>query len=553
MRHLLPVIAVVALLSGCTGTASMALDQPGSNPSNPDTTDIDQLVCDAPTPGIAPMRRLSHIEYRYVLEDLFGDPTLAANAASTLVADPISLGFSNSATLLDVKPVLGQQYMDAAESIAEAATSNMGKLIPCAAAPTDELACATSFINSFVQKAYRRPLEQTELDAYLTGYQKIRAAYDFKSGMQWIISTTLQAPEFLYRPELDQGSDPAIRQLRPLELASRLSFFIWHSLPDAALLAAANEGRLSTKEDVERETTRMLADPRAQRMLNFFDEWLDVNKLGAYPRDPNIFATIPQELPSLFKQETDAFVKNVVFEGDAKFETLLTANYTFANDQLASHYNLSGVTSGDWIKVALPPGRRGVWMQGGPLTSHDKATRTSIVKRGLRVRTALLCQNIPAPPPNVNLSLGPVDQNASQSDRLAQHRTDPSCAGCHNLLDPVGQIFENVDAVGRLRTQDEAGHVLSFNGVLTNTDDADGAVAGPEELMLKLAASDQVKKCFATQMFRYVAGREEQTADGCSRKQAYDRFRDSGYDIKQLVIGVVTSDDFMFKPTGGAP
>ncbi|MBX5480577.1 MAG: DUF1592 domain-containing protein [Myxococcaceae bacterium] len=519
----------------------------------PTAGDFEALECEAPTPGIAPMRRLSHVEYRYVIEDLFGDPTLAASAAANLVADPISLGFSNSATLLDVKPVLAQQYMEAAETIAETVTaSDLSNLIPCAAAPTDEEACATSFIRSFVTRAYRRPLEQTEVDAYLSGFRTLRDAYDFKTGLQWIISTALQAPQFLYRPEIDQPSDPAVRAVRPYELASRLSFFLWHSLPDEALLTAAAENRLNTREDVEREAKRMLTDPRAQRLLNFFDEWLDLDKFGSYTRDPEIYASIPEDLPALFRQETDTFVKSVVFDGDGRLETLLTADYTYANDRLAAHYGLSGATSNEWIKIALPPGRRGLWMQGGPLTAHDKATRTSIVKRGLRLRTALLCQNIPAPPNNVNLNLGPVDQTATQSERLAQHRTNPSCAGCHSLLDPVGQIFENVDAVGRLRTEDEAGHLLSFAGELTGTTDANGPVSGPEELMLKLAQSDQVHKCFATQMFRYVAGREETPVDGCSRKQAFERFKGAGFDVRELVLGVVTSDDFLFRATEAA-
>lgn len=543
------------LLAGCTGEAArvegiFGSGSPGPEDSKKEPTP-DTLRCEAPTPGVAPMRRLSHIEYRYVVEDLFNSPTLGRTAVVGLVNDPVSLGFSNSATLLDVKPVLGQQYMEAAEKVAETSVSNLTSLgITCGVTPADPQACATAFIRGFVRKAYRRPLTPTEEQGYLTRFNTLRTAYDFKTGIEWIISTALQSPQFLYRAEIDDAADPAVRPVNPFELASRLSFFLWHSLPDDALLAAATENKLNTREDVEREARRMLADPRAARMLNFFEEWLDVDKLGAYPREASAFPALPAGLPDLFKNETRAFVKHVVFDGDGKLETLLTANYTFANATLATHYGLAATGSGaNFVQVALPAGRRGVWMQGGPLTSHDKPHRTSIVNRGLRIRTALLCQNIPAPPDNVNLTLGPVDQTASQRDRLAAHRTNVSCSGCHSLMDPVGQIFENVDAVGRIRTTDEAGRAVTTDGEVNATKEANGAVADGNELMTKLAQSSDVRQCFATQMFRYVHGREEQPTDACSRQQAFEKFAAAGYNVQELAVGIVTSDDFMFRPS----
>lgn len=557
MLRPLTYLLLAVCLAGCYGEAKSLFDLPSSNgdappadPGAPPQSPTDTLKCDAPTAGDAPMRRLSHVEYRHAVEDLFGSAALAATAASGLVSDPISLGFSNSATLLDVKPVLGQQYMEAAEKVAESASANLTSVgVTCGTAPADPQGCATAFIRSFVRKAYRRPLTAAEEQLYLTGFNELRTAYDFKTGIEWIVATALQSPQFLYRPELDEPVDPAIRPVRPYELASRLSFYLWHSLPDDALLAAAAEGKLTTRADVEREARRMLADPKASRMLNFFDEWLDVDKLGNYARDASAFPGLTAGLPNLFKNETRAFVKHVVLEGDGKLDTLLTAQFTFANDALATHYGLSAPGSAtSFVKVALPSGRRGIWMQGGPLTSHDKSYRTSIVNRGLRVRTALLCQNIPAPPDNVNLQLGPIDQTASQRERLAQHRQDASCSGCHALLDPVGQIFENMDAVGRLRTTDEAGRAVLTDGAITATSDANGAVANPDELMSKLAQSADVRQCFATQMFRYVHGREEQSVDACSRKQAFDKFAASGYDVRELVVGIVTSDDFLYRP-----
>jgi hypothetical protein len=567
MHRSLIVGSLVLALCACNlnGTADLCLSEDlagracGSPPARPDVppeeppgteqppgTGVAPLNCDARQPGPMPLRRLSHVEYRFALEDLFGRPALAQQAAQMLVSDPTSLGFSNSATLLDVKPVLAQQYMEAAEAVAEELVKDLGALLPCAPASAD-FACATAFIQALGHKAYRRPLSATEEAAYVQTWQALRTQYDVKTGVEWVVATLLQSPHFLYRAELDAEGEGGVRAVRPDELAQRLSFLIWHSGPDAALLAAVAEGKLSTPEDVEREARRLLADPRGARFLNFFNEWLDLDKLGPYLREPASFPGLPADLKDLFRQETQAFVHHVVREGGGKLEDLLTADYTFANATLAQHYGLTGVTGASFQKVSLPPGRRGVWMQGGPLSAHDKSTRTSIVNRGVRVRTALLCHNIPAPPDDVSLTLGPVDQNASQAERLAQHRADPTCASCHNLIDPLGQPFENVDAVGRLRTVDEAGRPLDTQGQVTSTDDANGTVEDGQDLMLRLAQSEQVRACFATQLFRYAFGREEKAFDACTRKQALDTFAASGYDVRELVVGLVRSDAFLYR------
>ena len=547
-------IASVALALGCNlnGGADMLLSTqlpagPDGAPTGPGPGfDQQPLNCDAPTPGPMPSRRLSHVEYRYAIEDLFGRPQLASAAAAKLTADPTSLGFSNSATLLDVKPVLGQQYMEAAEAVAEGLVTDLGSVLPCNPAGA-ELSCATQFIRTVGARAYRRPLTSAEEAEFVAGYQALRAEFDFKTGIEWVIATVLQSPNFLYRVELDGQGETGVRPLKGEELAQRLSFLIWHSGPDDALKAAAAEGRLSTPEDVERETRRMLDDPRGARFLNFFLEWLDVDKLGTYAREPGVFAGLPQDIKELFRQETQAFVRHVVFEQKAGLNELLTADYTFANDRLAQHYGLAPVSGSQFQKVSLPAGRRGVWMQGGPLTAHDKSTRTSIVNRGIRARTALLCHNIPAPPDNVSLTLGPIDQSASQAERLEQHRVNPTCAGCHALIDPLGQTFEHLDAVGRLRATDEAGRPVDTTGEVTSTRDADGPVEDGEALMLKLAESRQVRACFVTQMFRYTFGREEKGFDACAQKQAMDRFEASGWDVRELVVGLVRSDAFLYR------
>ncbi len=549
MRRALTSLGCSLLLTGCVGLAtSDGEGTPLTGTTSPtDPTNTGGLSCDTPTPGPAPLRRLSHVEYRYVVEDLFSNPALAQTVADTLVTDPVSLGFSNSASLLEVKPVLGQQYMEAAEQVALAVTGDLPKLTGCAATTMGDAACIRQFLQTFGRRVYRRSLSTEELQRYTTKYEALKTQYDVKTGIEFLVSTLLQSPQFLYRPELDEGMAPGtIRPVAPLELATRLSFLIWHSLPDAALIAAAEEGRLSSAADVEREARRLLADARGVRSLNFFEEWLDLDKTP-FTRDATVFTGMPSNLPDLFRGEVRALLKSVVFDGDGRLPTLLTADYTFANDALARHYGLPAVAGSAFQRVSLPAGRRGLFMTGGALTAHDKERRTSIVLRGLKVRTGLMCNNVPSPPNDVSLNLGPVDATASQAQRLAQHRTDPSCSGCHGLLDPLGQPFENVDAVGRVRAQDEGGHAVDTSGEVTGSDDVNGTVASGVQLLERFAGSSQVRGCFSTQMFRYAAGREEQFKDGCSRKQAYDRFAASGYDIRELVVGMALSDGFRYR------
>jgi hypothetical protein len=482
------------------------------------------------------------------VEDLLGNATLATNASAKLLQDPVSLGFSNSASLLDVKTVLGQAYEDAAELVAQTVVQDLPKLLACDTATTGELGCATQLIQRLGKRAYRRPLTSVEESAYVTRYQKMRADYDFKTGVEWIVSSILQSPGFLYRPEIDTTPVGTVRPLTGLERASRLASLIWQSIPDDTLIAAATEGRLATAQDMDREARRMLADPRGKRSLQFFTEWLDVDKMGQYARGGTYSDVNTTTLPGLLRQETEAFVRSVVFDGDSKLGTLLNADFTYANDALAQHYGLpSPASPTTFKKVSLPQGRRGLWMLGGPLSAHDKATRTSIVLRGMRFRTALLCQNIPAPPDNVNLQLPPVDATATQADRLAAHRTDPTCASCHTLMDPIGGLFENIDAVGRVRTVDEGGHTVQTAGEVPSLVGVTGTVADGAALLGMVTNTDPVRQCFSTQLFRFTHGREEQLEDGCSQKQAYDRFAAAGFDVKELLVGIVTSDDFLFR------
>lgn len=505
--------------------------------------------CEVPTLSIgsAPMRRLSHEEYKNSLSDLQPSwATLVNTRASGFTQDSESLGFKNGAVFLDVKPVLAGEYMDAAEAIAAQAVAgaNLTALLPCS--PTgNETGCAGEFIRTFGRRLYRHALSTEELARYTTVYTAARTqGYDFRTGIEWVVFAFLNSPGFLYRLELDPAGSPSVRTLTGPELASRLSYLIWQSGPDEMLLAAAEAGQLSSRVDLQAQAERMIADPKARRMVTFFDQWLKWEKLDVLTRDGTIFPGLPASLGPLFHTEAKTFAEKTVFDGDARLGSLLTGEYTYVNQQLAQHYGFAGVTGTAFQRVSLT-GRGGLMMLGGTLATNDRNTRTSIVHRGVAVRTLVMCQVVAAPPPNIP-ALGAIDSSLSQAQRLAMHREDPGCAACHNSIDSLGTPFENIDAVGRIRTTDEAGHLVDTAGELTRSKDSalNGPVANGTELMAKLAQSDEVRDCFATQLYRFSMGRKEETADSCSTYTMKKQFAANGGDIKSLLLTLTQLDDF---------
>ena len=504
-------------------------------------------LCTTPSPGRSPLRRLSNAEYRNTITDLFANVpavlALVPTATINFPSEPESLGFRNSGDYLTVPSLAAQTYQDAAEQIAEAAAG--ANFVTCANG-TQDATCATSFINSFGKQVYRRPLAADDTARYRTLYDKaISSGYDFKTGIEWIVFAMLQSPQFLYRFEL--GSTPVGSYAKPTqyEIASRLSYIYMQSMPDATLFAAAEAGQLSTPAQIEAQARRMLADPKGGRLLDYFEQWLDTDTLTDIVRDGTVYPNLDPTLPALLQGETRAFAADLLTSG-GNFEALFTAPYTFANAALAKHYGLTGPTGSAYERIDAP-GRAGVLTQG-MLLAHDKATRTSIVRRGLKIRTDVLCQIVPAPPPDVDLSsLDKTATGVSQRDRLEAHRTVASCAGCHNLMDPIGVVFEGFDAVGRARTVDEMGLPVVIASEVSGTQDADGPVADPGALGALLAQSAQVRGCYVTNNFRFFYGHEVEQADACSIARLLVDFKGSGYNLTELLVALTRTDAFLYR------
>jgi len=505
--------------------------------------------CAAPSPGRSPLRRLSNAEYRNTITDLFANvPAVVAlvpAATSGFPSEPESLGFRNSGDYLTVPSLAAQTYLDAAEKIAETA-AGASNFVTCANG-TQDAACATSFINSFGKQVYRRPLTAEDTGRYQALYQKaLSSGYDFKTGIEWIVFAMLQSQQFLYRFEL--GATPTGNYAKPTqyEIASRLSFIYLQSMPDATLLAAADKGELATPAQIEAQARRLLADPKGARLLDYFDQWLDIDTMPELVRDGAIYPNLDPTLPALLQGEARAFAADLLTSPTGTFEALFTAPYTFANAALAKHYGLTGPTGSTYQKVDAP-GRAGVLTQG-MLLAHDKATRTSVVRRGLKIRTDVLCQIVPAPPPDVDLSsLDKTVTGVSQRERLEQHRTQASCNGCHTLMDPIGVVFEGFDAVGRARTMDEMGLPVVLASEVSGTRDANGPVSSPAELGQKLAQSDQVRGCYVTNNFRFFYGREVEQADACSLARLLVDFKTADYNLTELLVSLTRTDAFLYR------
>jgi hypothetical protein len=553
-RRILSVGLLVGLGAAGYGCQSGA-DTPSTEPvmpppstGGPQTPEqvLASPMCAQPAPGAAPLRRLSNAEYRNTIQDLLVDVpgigAAVAGATKDFVEESESLGFRNNADFLGVSPLIAQGFLDSAEALAPL-VAQTDKLIGCTSA---DAACAKQFVESFGKRAFRRPLLPDEVARYTAVYDKAAAkGYDFKTGVEWIVFAMLQSTQFLYRVELGAPKDGVFAPSQ-YETATRLSYLIWQSMPDQALLDAAERGELGEKQQIAAQARRLLKDPKASRLLEYFDQWLDTDRLGTFDRDPNVYPGIAANLPQLLQNETHAFVSYQLQSPTGSLSELLTGQYSFLNADLAKHYGKTGPTGAAYERVEMP-GRSGVLTQGMLLT-HDKPTRTSIVRRGLKVRLDLLCNKVPAPPNDVQLDLDGFGPGLTQRQRLEMHRDHAACAGCHTLMDPLGVVFEGFDAVGRERTVDESGQPIDTSSDIISTRDVDGPVSDPVTLGRSLADSQEVRDCYVMQSFRFFYGRDYTTADQCSMAKLMISFRDNHQSLSESIVAPTRTYQFLYRP-----
>lgn len=539
------VAAVVLLAAGCGA---------GSRPPSPPVLQGEQAPAEvvAVVAAPVPLRRLTNEEYNNTVRDLLGDTSRPADA---FPPDEAVGGFENN-TVSPVTQGLVERYMSAAEALAAAASAagRIDRIAPCPAGEPHE-ACGRRFIDTFGRMAFRRPLDEGERSSLMGLYAEKEGRAGHARAVQLVLEVVLQSPKFLYRLEPPAAAGPGARPLTGHELATRLSYFIWASTPDAALLDDAEAGKLATPDGAARAARRLLKDPRAvDGIRSFHRQLLDLRELATESKDPVLYPAFTPELRDAMVEETLRFSAHAVLEGGDGVAALFLSKRSFVNAPLAKLYGVPPPAGSGFALVDLPQRERsGLLTHASVMTVHASAEQPSPILRGKFVREKLLCQAIPPPPPGVTISQPKFDPKLTKKEQFERHRTDQSCAFCHQMMDPIGFGFEHYDALGAWRSVDGAFPVDSV-GKLSGTD-ADGPFDGALALGERLAASQQARRCIATQWFRSAMGRAERDEDTPSLDGAFQAFSRAGFDVRELIVAIATSDAFRYTGAdeGGAP
>lgn len=458
---------------------------------------------------------------------------------------PEGFGFDNSAEGRIVTTAHIDAYRGAAAELAKAAQQNLGAILPCDPAGGRE-ACADTFVRRFGLRALRRPLSDAEI-ARWKGL--VLGNADFKVGVGVALQAMLLSPAFLYRSEIGQTQPDGTARLTPYEVASALSYGLWATLPDQALLDAAASGELGTAAGIEKHARRLLADARSRDVVGqLVLQWLGADGIADKDKNAAIFPGWSAALGQAMAAETRRFAAAVIFESSGKLPELLTADYSFLNEALARVYGISGVSGTDLRKVPYGDGRRaGLLSHGSVLASHAHSNQTSPVRRGLFVRRNLLCQDLPPPPPNAG-AVPDVNANATTRERFAQHTASAFCKSCHQYIDSIGLGFERFDAIGAYR-ETENGKPVDPSGDLNDPEILGGgshsAFTTLPMLAQSIAGSARARACFVKQAFRASRGYHEQLSDLCTLDGLQARFQQSGYDVRELLIALTLSPDFV--------
>jgi hypothetical protein len=503
------------------------------------------------TPQPVALRRLTHDQYNNTVRDLLGDDS---HLAAQFPPEDFVNGFKNQYQTQSISPLLAEAYGAAAEKLAQNAFrgGDAKHLIPC---KSTEPGCRDKFLRDFGRRAFRRPLTADELARYARLFDtEAKTKKSFPAGAQIVIEAMLQSPNFLLR--IENGEDP---KSKAFETASRLSYFLWNTMPDEALFASAAKGDLDTPAGVDREARRMLTDKKSHQAVDeFIAEWLRFDRLLNTVRDRRTYPQFNSELAASMTEETRRFLSDLVWS-NANFMQMYSAPYSLLSSNLASIYKVPAPKE-EFDRVEFPAAteRAGILGQATFLALTSKPEDTSPTARGLFVREQFLCQEVPQPPPGVNTNLPPVSAAKPQTnrDRLAMHLNNDSCASCHSLIDPIGFGLEKFDAIGQRReklklTFHETGHKADPEKETAKPVELDlnteGMVAGikdsrftsPRELGNILSVSTQCQECVAKQLFRYATGRKDTPADRPVIRAAFETFQSSGFRFQELMIALM--------------
>jgi len=419
----------------------------------------------------------------------------------------------------------------------------------------EELPCAKTILGRLAHRGYRRPVSDLEIEDLLAAYQEGRKDGDFEAGVGMGLRRMLMDPAFLFRVERDPAgiAPETAYRITDIELASRLSFFLWSSIPDDQLLAAAEHGKLRDPAVLQVQVRRMLADPRAKSLVtNFAAEWLSLRVVEGVRPDPIIFTEFDDNLRLAFERETNLLLENVLL-GDRSVLELLNANYTFVNERLARHYGIPDVYGDQFRRVTVTDGIRGGLLgQGSILTLTSYPTRTSPVVRGKWILETLLGSPPPPPPPDVPAlpEAEGTGKVLTMRERLSEHRKNPACASCHARMDPLGFSLENFDATGKWRTVESTGpadksrNPIDASGQLADGTKFDGA-SGLRQVLLE--HSGEFVYRMTERLLTYALGRGSEWYDAPAIRAAVNEAKKDDYRFSSLLMGIVQSPPFQMR------
>lgn len=499
-------------------------------------------------PGRVTIQRLNRAEYNNTIRDLVG---LDLKLADDFPSDDVGNGFDNIGDVLSIPPILLEKYLDAAATVADRIyedTDTRRRVFPHEPESDEQrVETAQQNVNEFAERAFRRPLTEAEQGRL---FEVMHFAWQRDSSeaeiFKTVIAAVLSNPNFIFRVEreADAATEEGIRELDGYELASRLSYFLWSSMPDARLFELAASGELQKREVLEAEAKRMLADAKSIALVeNFAGQWLQLRDVSRLMPDPGTFPEFDGELRTAMRRETELFFTRMIQEDRSVLE-FLDADFTYVNERLARHYGIPDIHGGEFRKVALAAGRRGVLTHASILTLTSNPTRTSPVKRGKWILDNFLAEPPPPPPANVPVLEEGAETLGTLREQMEQHRSNESCAACHRTMDALGFGLEKFDAIGAWREKDGR-FDIDATGQLPGGKTFDGAT----DLMTILVDEKKLEfcNCLASKLLTYSLGRGLGSYDRCTVKNCVTIMQENEYRFSSLVTAIVTSDPFTMR------
>jgi hypothetical protein len=520
-----------------------------------DVTGVDPQQLPDGVPANSRVLRLSYEEYDRTLKDLLHLPV---TETLNFPAEQSSLGAYVGYADLRVSERLSTELERSATSLAERVVGSADAYSAVVGCAPSAAGCRDQFIDGFGLRAFRRPLSASEQTRYRAifdrGAELIKSGDAFRDGVQLTLQAMLQSPKLLYRIEAGDGTSDALgARLSPFEVATRLSYMLAGTTPDAALLAAARDGTLATADGIASQARRLVAAPEFEaRALSFHERWMQLDELNSLTKDVTAFPSFSPDLVSSMRNEAVRFVKAVTLEGSGTVSDLLTSRFGFVDQRLAPLYGLQGSFGSDLVRVEHAPesGRIGLFTQAAFLASHSSSSSgTSPILRGVFLLRRIACSTIPDPPPgaqNQQPTTEPATPIVTTRDYFAWKTSLPACSGCHGLINPTGFAFEEFDGVGQWRAEDRGAPVDATGKLQIGGKEL--AFNGASELLQGLAKEPQVQACYAKNWLQFAYGRHEDQSDSRALGLAAQHLQAGNFSIRDLAVALTERPAFNHLP-----